>query len=403
MKRATCYVAVMVLVSMGVAARADEAMAKRPYLLSCGVSAYYSDNRDSVESDKTGHTDLSVWAAMDLLLERADCYMLDFGYRPTVLYRTNPSDTQNDTELYHDLKLDGWYKPSRQVRLHAGDFLNYTDDPSVDVGGGTIRRDASFLLNRANAGVEVDLSRRMRADLSGYSMVKRYDDDTYAVIGDEDSLSSTLALGWIVDRMSLLSLYGSYGVFNYPGDAVGTDRGFGYVEVGVSMRKEFSKKFQGRADVAFKRLDYDASELGSDQSPAAYATVQYTPSPRVRVSGSAGYVLRDADVQFFASQRYTDTSLRAEWDALAPKRLTIGVSGGYRVGDYRSDALLVADIPVVPSVKGQEKTTITGADVTYRLKDWLAVTVLAQYEDVSSDVSTSFNRTSAGIQTKMDF
>lgn len=397
----TGIAAAILLTGWGVA---GDGHGKRPYALSAGVSVEYSDNRDSVETNKTDSTDLSVWFGVDLLIERESCYLLNFGYQPSVRYRTNPSDFQNDADVYHDLHLNGWYKPNRLVRLHMSEALNFTDDPAVDQGGATIRRDASFLLNRATAGVEVDLSRRLRADISGYSMVKRYDDNSYAEIGDEDTVSGTAALGWMLDRTTVVSMYGSYGVFNYPGTGFAEgDRGFGYVEVGASFRKEFSKTLQGRVDMAFKRLDYDAEELGSDQSPCGYATLQVSPSPRLRLSGSAGYVLRDSDVEFFASQRYTDVSLRAEWDALMPKRLTAGLSGGYRMGDYRSDTLLVADRLLVPAVEGRETTTVVGADLTYRLKEWLALSVVAQHENVSSDVSVPFDRNSAGLRTRVDF
>jgi hypothetical protein len=310
--------------------------------------------------------------------------------------------------MYHDLKLNGWYRPNRVVRLHFAEALNYTDDPAVDNGGAAIRRDASFFLNRASAGAETELSRRARLDITGTSMFKRYSDSGYADVGDEDSLSGTMSLGWLMDRMSVVSVYGSYGEFSYPGDSVASrDRGFTYLEAGVSFRNEISKTLQSRVDVGYKRLDYATSELGSDQSPCGYATLQVSPSPRLRFSGSAGYVLRDADVELFSSQRYMDTSLRAEWQALLPQRLTVGLSGSYRVGKYKADSLSAADRQLLAdagfNTDGQETTTVFGADITYRLKTWLAVSIMGQHEDVRSDQAPAFDRSSAGLRTRIDF
>jgi hypothetical protein len=380
-----------------------EAPASRPYRFSGGISIDYTDNRDSVDTGKTDCFDFTMWVGAYLHLEHETSYSLTLGYSPSVRYRTDVSPFQNTTEVYHDLKLDGWYRPSRIVRLHLTEAFNRTDDPAVDSGGGTVRRDASFIINRAGAGVEADLSRRLRADLSGYSMIKRYSDGVFATSGDEDSTMGTASIAWIPDRMSALALYGSYGTFGYPGDSAGRDRGFDSVEAGLSYQRMLSKKFFAKADLAVKTLDYNTSALGSDQSPSGRLALNFTASSRLRFTGAGGYVLRDSDLQYFASQRYTDLSLRGEWDALVPKRLTVGVAGGYRIGDYRSGSFLDAYRTADSVTAGKEKTAILSADLTYRLKERFSVSAVAQYEDVSTDLSTPFDRMSAGIRTRVDF
>lgn len=403
MNRTVLSTVSLAMLVLAAAVQAAEVSPSRPYRFAVGASLDYTDNRDCVETDKTDNYDLSVWAAAFLHLERESRYLLSAGYTPTVRFRSDPSPSQNSAELYHDFTADGWYRTSRRVRFHLSEAFNRTDDPSVDVGGGTVRRDASFYLNRAGAGVETEITRLFRADVSGYSMVKRYSEDYFAELGDEDSTIGTASLAWILDRATALAVYGSYGMFGYPGDSAANDRGFNSMEAGVSFRRELSKLFHVKADLAYKRLDYKADELGSDQSPSGQASVNYVPSPRLRVTGSAGYVLRDSDIQYFASQRYTDVSLRAEWDALLPKRLTLALSGGYRMGDYKADSLLAAYRDDAPATSGTEKTTVFGVDATYRLKDWFAVSVVAQHQDVNSDLSIPFDRNSVGIRTRYDF
>jgi hypothetical protein len=402
MNRTKLVAVVALAYAVALTAADAEGSAARPYRFSGGVSIDYDNNRDSVDTDKTDCFDFTLWVEACLRLERESSYLMSLGYSPSLRYRTDASALQNNSEVYHDLKLEGWYRPSRIVRLHLTEAFNRTDDPAVDAGGGTVRRDASFILNRAGAGVETDISRRLRADLSGYSMIKRYSESAYATTGDEDSAMGTASIAWIVDRLTALALYGSYGVFGYHGDAAGRDRGFDSIEAGLSFQRGLGKVFFAKIDLAIKTLDYETSALGSDQSPSGRLALNFTPSPRLRFTGAGGYVLRDSDVQYFASQRYTDLSLRGEWDALVPRRVTVGVSGGYRVGDYRSDSFLAYG--TADSVtSGKEKTAIVSADVTYRLRERFSVSAVAQYEDVSSDLATPFDRMSAGIRTRVDF
>jgi hypothetical protein len=404
--RIPSVIVVSVLVAASGATAEEERPSGRPYRLSAGALLEYTDNRDSVESGKEDAWSVSLFGGVDLLIETPRMN-LEAGYQPFVLHRMNPSDSQNDNDLYHRLNADLRYRVTPRLRLRLSEGFNYTDDPAVDAGGAVIRRDASYLFNRASVGGAGNLTPRLQLDASVHSMLKRYDEKRVADIGDEDSLGGSLSSVYDVDPQTVAGVVATLSKFNYANDSLlGADRGFSSIEGGVFATRAFSPTWGGRFDVGYKRLEYDLGEMGSSSAPYGRAAVRARVGARTSVQASLGYALRDSDAVGFASQGYTDGSMELAWQAV-PERLTVTVSAAYRRGEYDADDLLPGAAEAREAVglrnEGAETVLTASAEVVYRVRNLLSVSLLQQCEDTDSDVATSFRRNSTRASVKAEF
>ena len=403
MKRAVTLltmVACGILVSQGVRA---ELKSSDPFQFSVDLAAEYTDNRDSVPDDRTEETwDLLVRPRVDLLYH-GERSLIDFYYMLAYRYRTDPSPIQNDNRLFHEVGFDSKFSASPRMELRFWDRFNYTDDPSVDDGGRTVRGDLSYILNRVEAGLIRRITRRSNLDFFVRNSMKRYDEEAAADSSDEDRTDAGIALWNQISRTLSLETRAMYSLFGYD-DQFGLNRDFTAAFLGLGLEKMFNPQFRGGIKGGVNSVEYDDEGLDSQIIPYGELWVKGYTVPSTRLHASLAHSLRDADAYPFASQEYSEFRAGIEWD-MTP-RLTIDLEGVYRNAEYDADSLpttfldrlamdpalaaFVTALEIQPD--GDETTIEAEGGLTFHLTDKSDLRISQRYEDVDSDVGFSYEK-----------
>jgi hypothetical protein len=334
--------------------------------------------------------------------------VLDAYYAPTIKYRTNPSDAQNDYEFYHDVALDGRYQVDPRWTLRGSERFNYTDDPSVENFGQEIRQDASFILNRLEGGVNYELSRRSYLDLLGRWRIKQYEEDVYADESDEDALAGDFTWLYQIQRdLAGVVIAGAENV-DYA-TTLAPERGYSGYSGGVGLDKIFSPVVRGGVRAGVKSLDYEMGTAiegygvevtGTETKPFASLGVQVAAQPGTRVIADARYGLRDSDVFPYAYQTETAASVKLEWDATS--QLMCGLQGIYRLGQY--DEIPGLSAPLAEVLAGGDETTFVAlGELSYKIGQGMVTSLRQIYENVDSDVDQSFTRNTTSLTLTKQF
>jgi len=372
--------------------------ADSPVKFSVDVGAQYTDNRDSSE-DAVSSFDMSLKPRVNMNLSLEENF-LDLYYTPCYTYRTRPSDTQNDSELFHDLGVNIKYMPAPRIDTRLLEKFSYTDDPAIDEGGTTLRRDSSYIVNSAEAGVNYLLSRRSNLDFFGRHSIKRYDEASVATEQDEDSVSAGLTMMYQVAKNVAMLAMADVGSQQYE---TSFDRGFDSMSGGLGLESILSKNLRSGLRLGWKGVDYDDSALDSESAPYADLSVEVKTIPSTRITAGVGYALKGAGVYPYSSQKSTDVHGKLEWDAVA--NLTLAVSGTYRVGEYDSDSVSIsapADA-YYDEQSGEEKAIIATTEAAYKIGANTSIKFVQMYEDVDSDVSSSFTRNTSNLVLSRQF
>ena len=363
----------------------------------------YTDNRDATETDtetdKESTFDFYVTPRIDVFLD-SERTTLNFFYEPSLRYRENPIDIQNDVELLHDLGLNLKMDASERTHLRLLEKLDFQDDPSIEEGGSTVRDNRSYILNRVELGLRQDINPLTHADVLARNTLKRYDDDDVADESDEDRNQAELLLWRQVTRSLAVHGMGGISLYSYE-SALGIDRDFDVMMGSAGAEMVFSPQVRGGLDVGAQSVSYSDDTLDSEVFPYALADITLAPQPAFRIHGSLGHGVRDADVYPFASQEYTEFRGGVEVDTSAI--VTVGVDGTYRVSTYSEDTLPAgAPLPAKDS-DGDETTTVVTGHVAWKLKETAQLRLRQMYEDISSDVAESFQKNTSSVELHLDF
>lgn len=400
-------------------AQAEDPMG--PFDLSLKLEAATTDNRDSLPNEES-NTDFLVSPRIAAIFEMDRSY-LDFYYEPTLRYRTDPRENQNDEEFLHDLGIHLEHSVTPRLTLRVTEDYTYTDDPSVETAGGTLRRDSSFSLNRVEGLLAYDINRQSRVEVDARHRLKTYDESELSFL-DEESVSAGARAARQVSRTVSLSLEARAEEFSYEYDdlSVGArpgttlDRGFTAMSAGVGIENEFQANCRASLRVGVKSLDYEDEDIDSESAPYAVAILQLSAVPSTRFTASARHELRDSDVALFSSQEYTSVYAGLEVDA--SERVTFDVSGTYRMGDYDADklpsGLRTTGLPAgtgtatpggvaVRALEGDETAVILKAGVGWEVSDKTRVKLAHMFEDEDSDVSVSFTRNETTLSLVRQF
>lgn len=373
-----------------------------PFKFSISVSGEYTDNRDATKAEESNF-DTYVTPGIDLIIKdkRAN---LDLYYEPAYRNRSDPGLLQNNDQLQHNLGLNGEYKFIPALSLLLRERFNYTDDPSVQEGGTTLRRDQSFNLNRLETGLSYKMSRRSHTDLMGRHSIKRFDDATISKESNEENLAVSLASWRQVSRTLGVVAEAEASAFEYDNSTV--ERGFSALTGKIGGDQVFSGNFRGGLRLGWKTLDYEANDLGSENAPFVDLSLRMSTAPSTRITAGLSHVLRNSDVYPFASQKYTDFSTRFEWDAVA--NTTLGLGSTYRVGDYDSESLSSKAKTVAQGAKtsGEETAVLITADVACNLDPIGTIKLAQHFEDLDSideKLRDSFTRNSTNLSWSRAF
>ncbi len=374
--------------------------AVRPVVFSAEVVVESTDNRDSLEANKESNIDTYVNPRVDIVHHGARTWM-DFYYVPRFRYRSDPSDFQNDTEWMHDLGMLLQHNASDRLRLRLDEKYDFTDDPSVEEGGITIRGDQSYFLNRATVGVNYDVLEASNLDVAGTHRIKRYDEQVVADFADEDELGVVAtARHQMTATMRLMGIlqYSEYGYETF--DRLSRD--FSTTIVAGGLEYLISETAVAALAAGWQTRDYDDAGLGVEGMPYAKASLS-TTGGRTRISGEVLHGLRDSDVFPFASQEYTDIRAQVACDITGKLKLHGGAT--YRLSSYDEDQTPGGTVPgdFVKQRSGDEITTVIDAALSYDVADNMTVLVGQRFEDVDSDVGQSYTKNTSRVALGVKF
>ena len=377
-----------------------------PFDLGIELGAEWTDNRDAtpVEND---NIDLFVRGTIKTIVER-DRTLFELFYAPMLRYRDDPAPLQNDEDVQHDLGIRLIHNPSPRVKISLFEDFNYTDDPAVNQGGSTLRRDDSFVLNRARAAVSADVGRQSKLSGSVSHLLKRYDESAVAAVADEENVEGVVGLGRHLDRTLLAVVEGRVMTHDY-GDEGARDTGFSSVTAGAGFDKMVSTKTKATVRAGWTQLEFDDSELRDEDSLYANVGLELTPDPATRIMAKVFYGLRDSDIYPFSSQEYGDVTASIRHQA--SEKVQLGLSGAYRLGDYDADSIPTSLLSTVAGLgtgetSGEETTIIIEGEAKYKLSENTAIKIVQRFEDVDSELEAlrpSFTRNATRVVLSQSF
>ncbi|MDA0322805.1 MAG: outer membrane beta-barrel protein [Verrucomicrobia bacterium] len=363
--------------------KTDGKTRSNPFGFSLKVSASTTDNRDSTATAEESNTDIKVSPRADGRIERPGT-LLEFYYSPTYRYRSDPSLGEDDNELYHDIGANLDHEFSERFRIELRDFYNVTEDPAIVSGGGTLRQDGAYFLNRIQGLASYLLTKSVYVDLRVDHRLKEYDSAGAAANLDEEAASASLTV-WrqVRDDTAVLA---EVEVGAYEFDSTSAIRDFDRVQGVIGVHRVLGNGMHAGARVGITEIDHDDTTLGSESSPFVSATLSSDSRAKTRLRLGAGLELRDSDVAPFASQEHTH--LTASLEHVVSKKIKLLGGVQYRVSEY--DEVPSGLAGVVRG--GDEDLVAVHGGVEYQLDNRQKIKAEASHQDLSSDVDVGTNR-----------
>ncbi|OVE75823.1 hypothetical protein BVX97_03145 [bacterium E08(2017)] len=403
----------ILFVTVAVTAFAQSADRGDPVRFSIAAEVEGTDNRDSAPKGfEESNFDVYIKPKIDIVSD-TERTIFDFYYVPTYRYRTDPSAIQNEDEFQHQLGLQVKHQLGAATIFRLDEWYVYTDDPGVEVGGTTTRRDSSFAMNDFEVGMGFDLSEKVMFDISGDYMFKTYDDELVARESDEDS--STLNAKLTRMLQPTLHIYASAVYAQYGYDTAGnSERGFEAMGVGFGMDRILSDTVRAGIHVGAKTISYEDATVEDTDSPNITAKIQIEPSAQTRLLISLMYGLLNSDVYPYSSQDTTSIYTKLDYNGI--ERITLSIWGQYRDNKYdRADvaaSVLAAEgfgsiesymASLGFASEGNETTMSVGAELKYSIAERTSMRLVQSFEDVDSDVSTVFSRSATRVGLSRSF
>jgi hypothetical protein len=374
-----------------------EQKAQLPLKISVELRGSYTDNRDSTP-DKQSTYDL--WVSPRIAFGFTDeRWTLEMAYAPGLRYRSDPSDVQNEINVFHSVlgNIDLVATPEVRFRLHEA--FEYTDDPAVDKSGVTVREDRSYTRNVLEGGFNWRFARFTALDLYGRNMIKTYQKDVPANDSDRDSTEIGLSLWRQVTRTVGLQPVLRATSYGYKSEG-SVDRDFDLYLLALRTEKKLNPDFVGSVTLGYSMTEYSDSTLDSKADPYGEIEVHGKALRNLDLNAALIHGVRESDVYPFASQDYDEFHARAKWDA--SQDIALGLTGAYRLSKYDGDAA-PAGATYTAATSGDETTIVAGIDATFRLGPYSAITLAQTYEDVNSDVYLDFTKNTTSVALTATF
>ena len=368
-----------------------------PLKFTVSVIGAYTDNRDASKIAESTF-DFCLQPRLDAVSRWENNSSAVFYYAPAFRFRSDPSIYQNGNQLLHDLGLQLSHGFSDLVSVDLNEYFNYTDDPSVQENGASLRSDASFILNRVDAGLTYKFNPRASLAVSGNNTIKRFSEAKVAKDSDEDSVGGGLTLqGRVSKQMELLAVaeVESYAYKN----SLNLERGVSTASFGIGMDSTFSPNFKAAIRGGLQMSEYDDSALDSSITPYGSLSLVVMPMPATRFSAGVSHSTRNSDVYPFSSQKSTAVTGGLEWDAV-PSQLTLILTGAFQTGEYSADSL-PADEALYPT--GKRDAVMATAQAVFAIDNATSLKFVQAYENISSEVSESFTKNSTSLAVSRTF
>jgi len=353
---------------MACGALAQGSDAGQPVRASVGVAAESTDNRDSQADGEQDNVDIFLRPRVEIYLGDPSS-LLDAYYMPALRYRTEPGESQDETDFQHHLGVNLRRGLSERLRLRLSDRLAISDDPAIEENGSVVRGDQSYMMNTAEAGLNYDLFRYSNLDLLVINRIRRFDEEAVAARSDEDETSIRIQHRRSLTPTLRTLLTGEYRMYSYEDNFIYT-RDFDSMVLAVGLENSFTENVIGSVSVGWQTRDHEDENIDVDDKPYVRADLSGQMTPDLQIGAVAGYGIRDSDAYPYPSQEYADFSGFAH--AKITQKLLLKLAGTYRLSTYEAfdgrsggdETVLVGDIEL--AFLAMESATL---QVGYRVED----------------------------------
>lgn len=353
----------------------------KPWTLSGTLSALYNDNRDGTQDNKESNLDVKLAPRFDYRYNPEQS-LFDFFVAPSIVWHSNPRDAstgapQHDTEPFISGGLDIVHNFNERAWVKVGDQADYTDDPSIGLGGAAVRTSTDLFSNHAYGDVGGKVLPEMDADLAAKYDIKRYTDQAVANTEDEDVLDTSATARYLMGAGYRVGGQIGYSMFRNASDV--RDRGSTIFSAAGVADKTFSPDFKADVLAGYQHASYNDSDNSAENMFHGEAHATFGNAP-LRVQFGAMYGVYPPYVQPYSLQKLTSVSAGVEYDVL-PSRLTVGLQGQYGHSEYPSEPFPVA--AALPG--GTENMEQVMLKATYKLNRTFSFEAQYIYENWDSD------------------
>ena len=407
----------------GAASVFERATTRDAWDIRLSVFAQYGDNRDSVPDHYDADVDeryrykkeddicFGIQPSAAFTGSFADNQHYKLGYSPIYQYWTNPRvgskrnelshaalaeyryvhDTRNEFSIRDSFKYiqnDYWYLHSDDVEQH-----NYLNKRRTE-------HEQAHYDNTLGGLWKTLLGEHTALSLNGYWNTIRYDDDEVAATEDEDKYVAIAKLMQALNGRFSYGVFAKYECWDESGKAWDRNsttvdkvpRGIDTYTIGLAATYRASARFSIDAKYGWEWVKYEADSIDDRDFPGD-GDISATYAFSLRTKGTFGfrYGVTEAWVYPFASQDLY--SFYTTFQTRHTKRLFSTIRLEYKIAEYdlkyvpveaRSEAFM-------DSHDGDKKDLYAEFGVNYRWNQNLDFSVTYSYEDVDSDVSTSYS------------
>lgn len=411
--------------------------------LSMTVGVKQTDNRDAtpdhylvkdVRVEKESDTEFWFTPTISFFHELEGRYRTRLSYSPSYIMYDNPREGGTDNEWSHaaradlDLYIGGrtevnfsdnyWWSGAKD--WHYGDDYVFAPDELET-------RNDDYYKNDFVVSVKRTLAADDYIRVSGKYNIKRYDDDTLALYGDEDEYVFFIELMRREGRHLSYGLYSEYTAFDRnngdSAEAIGgegtpgvIDVGVQYINSGIQIAYDFlgNRNYILSARTGYNFMWYEADGI-SDDSMLGDSVVELLLFQQERTSGKIGmkYGKEYANVFPYSSQK--NTTLYGSVSRVLGKnnKLRVGATLEYRTrtydladmdpdaegyGFYQERLARIGD-----EGDGKRDSTWLMLNASYKWTSNFSTSVFYSYENVDSDVDSSYTENTIGVNATYKF
>ncbi|MGI5867880.1 MAG: hypothetical protein ACOX9C_00340 [Kiritimatiellia bacterium] len=427
-----------------------------PYGLSLTAGVKRTDNRDAISEDevisvrgveerieKADNTEYWITPTISFRKEWEDGTRFYAGYSPTYKKADNPRDDSVESEWEHAIRADAdlYLGPrtklmfsdnfwcSGQKDWHYGDDFEFSPRNAMLDDDVDRTRNDDFYQNRLDAELSRTLTADDKLNLGGQWRIKRYDEDKLAAFGDEEEYV------FYVNFMRRASRHIAYGVFveytafdrangeGYEPEPIEgnetprVDTGVEYVTSGLQL--EYDASGNGNilffARTGYKYVWYEASGIDDDETIGdTRAELILYKYERTSARLGVKYGREFADIYPYSSQ--DNTTFYGTLSHLVDRRGDLRLSADF---EYRMRTYELEDIDpdsrdytryfarlweaTGEDGKGDRDSIWLRLSATYQWSPKFTTSAFYSYEEVESDVDTSYTENTFGLRATYRF
>lgn len=436
--------ALFICVALASMAMGQDEVRPSPIGLSLTVGVKRTDNRDAIPDgyivkdvplDKEEDTEMWFTPTISFFHELEGKYRMRLSYSPSYTYYDNPREGGTDNELSHAVRadLDLYIGGRTEVKIsenywwsgakdwHYGEDYVFAPDELET-------RNDDYYKNDFVVAVKRTLTADDYLRISGKYNIKRYDDEELALYSDEDEYVFHAELMRRQSRYLSYGLYTEYTAFDRnngdSADPMGGEETVGIIDVGVQYINSGiqiaydvfgNQQFIFSARTGYNFMWYEADGI-DDDSMLGDSVLELLLYQQARTSGRIGMKYGKAYADIFPYSSQKNTTLFASVSRILGKRnkLRLGATLEYRTRTYE-----LADVD--PDAEnydfyqdrlaqmreegddGKRDSTGVRLNASYKWTSNFSTSVFYSYENVDSDVDSSYTENTIGVNATLKF